>query len=162
MQNQILVSRESKGDQDVSVAHIFQSLLIFVFKPARSNSNIQPETLFTVFCHRRLEARVYGAFVAEPSSKECPYTFNVPIKVPASVETSAWEEYYHRMRKYLPFGIRMRSAHHLREIDNDSFASFPCDQDIKLVEISVDESGASESNNKIHQCGIESSRIRVL
>lgn len=52
---------------------------------------------------------------------------------------------------FLPFSVFMRGADHLWEVDHYWVTRLAVDQDVEFVEISVNESCASKSNNKIHQ-----------
>lgn len=45
----------------------------------------------------------------------------------------------------------MRGTDHLGEVDNDRFARIAANEDIELVVVTVDESGACETDNDIHE-----------
>jgi hypothetical protein len=52
----------------------------------------------------------------------------------------------------------MSGADHLWEIDNDGFSVFSPDEDIEFVEISMDQTIFSETDDEFHQCCIEVGR----
>ena len=56
---------------------------------------------------------------------------------------------------YVLLGIRVIDGYHLREIDHDGYSILPPNQDVKLVEITVNETCSSETDDEIHELGVE-------
>jgi hypothetical protein len=70
------------------------------------------------------------AFVSKPSPEEGPDAFDIPIKV--------------------PFGIGMPCADHLREVDHYWFTCISSNEDIELVEITVNKTTMSKPYDQVH------------
>ena len=45
----------------------------------------------------------------------------------------------------------MPRADHLREINDDRFSRLSTNKDVKLIEVAMNETGMSKSNDEIHQ-----------
>ena len=59
---------------------------------------------------------------------------------------------------YALFGVDVRCADHLWKVDNNGLARLSADKDIKLIEVSVDQTRVSEAHDKIHERRVELSR----
>ena len=56
------------------------------------------------------------------------------------------------------FGVHVRRANHLWEVDDHRIATFSTNENIELVEIAVDEACACKSHDEIHEGGVQFSR----
>jgi hypothetical protein len=56
----------------------------------------------------------------------------------------------------------MRSANHLREINDDRFAVTAANEDVKFVKVTVYESRMRKPDDEVHQLRVELSRRRYL
>ena len=56
----------------------------------------------------------------------------------------------------------MRCAYHLGEVDHDRFAIAAPDEDIKFVEIPMNESSVCKPDDQVHQLRVEFTRRRNL
>jgi len=56
--------------------------------------------------------------------------------------------------KNIPLCVFMPRADHLREINDDRFSRLSTNKDVKLIEVAVNETGMSKSNDEIHQLRI--------
>lgn len=63
-------------------------------------------------------------------------------------------------RFHSPFCIFMRRAYHLREVDDNRFAVAPPDEDVKFIEIPVNESCLCKPDNQVQQLRVEFTRRR--
>ena len=81
------------GVRGGTTAYLFQCLLFLVFKPTRSDDDVQTEIFATAFfstsltlfpANRAPESWVQIAFVTESSPKERSDAFDVTIEVPLS------------------------------------------------------------------------------
>lgn len=61
-----------------------------------------------------------------------------------------------------PFCIFMRRADHLRKVDHDRFTVATADEDVKFVEITVNESRVCKPDDQVHQLRVEFTRRRNL
>ncbi len=61
-----------------------------------------------------------------------------------------------------PLCIFVRGTNHLREINHDRFAVTTANEDVEFVEVTVYESRMRETDDEIHQLGVEFSRRRHL
>ena len=50
-----------------------------------------------------------------------------------------------------PFRVRVRSANHLREVDDYRLCRRPTDKDVEFVEVSVNETRSSKPYNEVHE-----------
>jgi hypothetical protein len=56
----------------------------------------------------------------------------------------------------------VRSANHLREINDDRFAVIATNEDVEFVEVTVYESRMGEPDDEIHQLRVEFTRRRYM
>ena len=56
----------------------------------------------------------------------------------------------------------MTCADHLREINDDGLSVLPSNENVELVEISVNESCSSETNEESHEFRVKGSRVVML
>lgn len=56
-----------------------------------------------------------------------------------------------------PLCVLVRGTDHLREVNNDRVAGLAADEDVEFVEVAVDESCPSKTDDHVHQLGVEGS-----
>ena len=65
-------------------------------------------------------------------------------------------------KKSVPLSVLVASADHLRKINDHRSSSFPPDQDIELVEISMNQTSLGKSDYQVHKRGIKLTGIGMI
>lgn len=110
--------------------------------------------------HRTPEPRIDRALILEPSPEERANAFHVPIEIPGGDEIKIWSgrDLCRSGAEFLghsPFRILVRGADHLWKVDDDWLARIAANENIELVVVAVDKSGACETDNNIHKFRIQ-------
>lgn len=99
-----------------------------------------------------LPSRPSLAFVSESFTEELPNTIDIPIE---EARINQLAVLVSGEKGDSQFGIGVSCTCHLWEIDNDRLSVFASDQDVKLVEITVNQSVFGKSDNELHERSVE-------